>query len=230
MFASPRMSAKLAMNIAAELAKVDPEGAGTYAANAQAYAERMNALADEMAEALSPIMRAFNQSSGGYGQLGAFCFLIFNLLCAPCFAAMGAMKREMNSGRWTVFAIGYQCLFAYVVALIVFQTGKFLAGAGFVAGTAAALIDNAPPIGFVGQTLLAFAAIVCADLARSSSVCRRICCLSCSCRCFWAASSSASLRVASSSPASRSTFLRVVSPSSPSFVCWASRDFSCASA
>ncbi len=96
--------------------------------------------ADEKAEALSPIMRAFDQSSGGYGQLGAFCFLIFNLLCAPCFAAMGAMKREMNSGRWTAFAIGYQCLFAYVVALIVFQTGKFLAGAGFGAGTAAALI------------------------------------------------------------------------------------------
>jgi len=93
--------------------------------------------ADEKAEALSPIMTAFNESSGGYGQLGAFSFLIFNLLCAPCFAAMGAIKREMNNGKWTAFAIGYQCLFAYGVALIVFQLGKFLAGAGFGVGPAA---------------------------------------------------------------------------------------------
>ena len=94
----------------------------------------------DRAAALSPIMQAFDESSGGHAQLAAFCFLLFNLLCAPCFAAMGAMKREMNNGRWTAFAIGYQCVFAYVVALIVYQLGILLAGAGFTAGTAAALV------------------------------------------------------------------------------------------
>ena len=54
----------------------------------------------------------------GMSQLSAYSFLIFNLLCAPCFAAMGAIKREMNSAKWTTFAIGYQCLFAYAISLI----------------------------------------------------------------------------------------------------------------
>ena len=56
--------------------------------------------------------------------------MIFNLLCAPCFAAIGAIKREMNSAKWTGFAIGYQCVFAYVIALIVYQLGRVFAGAG----------------------------------------------------------------------------------------------------
>lgn len=56
-------------------------------------------------------------------QLAAYSFLIFNLLCAPCFAAMGAIRREMNSAKWTAFAIGYQCIFAYVISLIVYQLG-----------------------------------------------------------------------------------------------------------
>ncbi|MGN1133893.1 MAG: ferrous iron transporter B [Oscillospiraceae bacterium] len=55
--------------------------------------------------------------------LSGFSFLLFNLLCAPCFAAMGAIKREMNSGKWTAFAIGYQCVFAYAVSLCVYQIG-----------------------------------------------------------------------------------------------------------
>lgn len=96
--------------------------------------------ADEKAAALSPIMTAFNEASDGHGQLAAFCFLIFNLLCAPCFAAMGAIKREMNNGRWTAFAIGYQCVFAYVVALIVYQLGLMLSGAGFTGLTVAAFV------------------------------------------------------------------------------------------
>ncbi|MDD2648503.1 MAG: ferrous iron transport protein B [Eubacteriales bacterium] len=94
---------------------------------------------DEKAEALSPIMAAFDESSGGHGQLAAFCFLIFNLLCAPCFAAMGAMKREMNNGWWTAFAILYQCVFAYAVAFIAYQLGVLIAGAGFTLCTALAL-------------------------------------------------------------------------------------------
>ena len=69
----------------------------------------------------------------GLGQLAGLSFLIFNLLCAPCFAAMGAIKREMNSGKWTAFAIGYQCLLAYVVSLMVYQFGCFFTGA-FVGG------------------------------------------------------------------------------------------------
>ena len=54
----------------------------------------------------------------------ACSFLIFNLLCAPCFAAIGAIKREMNNAKWTWFAIGYQCGLAYIVALCVYQIGE----------------------------------------------------------------------------------------------------------
>ncbi len=73
-------------------------------------------------------------------KLAAYSFLIFNLLCAPCFAAMGAIKREMNSAKWTWFAIGYECLFAYAIALIVFQFGSLFTGNGNVIGTIAAVI------------------------------------------------------------------------------------------
>ncbi|MBR6353587.1 MAG: ferrous iron transporter B, partial [Oscillospiraceae bacterium] len=66
--------------------------------------------------------------SGGHGQLAAFTFMIFNLLCAPCFAAIGAIKREMNSRKWTWFAIAYQCGFAWVIAFIVWQLGRLFAG------------------------------------------------------------------------------------------------------
>ena len=62
---------------------------------------------------------------GGSGVAG-FSFLLFNLLCAPCFAAMGAIKREMNNGWWTAFAIGYQCAFAYAVSLIIYQLGTLI--------------------------------------------------------------------------------------------------------
>ena len=63
-----------------------------------------------------------------FSGLTAYSFMIFNLLCAPCFAAMGAIKREMNNGKWTWAAIGYMCLFAYVIALIVYQIGGLIAG------------------------------------------------------------------------------------------------------
>ena len=64
-----------------------------------------------------------------YTQLSAYSFMIFNLLCAPCFAAMGAIKREMNNGKWTAFAIGYMCVFAYAAALIVYRIGLLFTGA-----------------------------------------------------------------------------------------------------
>ncbi len=75
----------------------------------------------------------------GLTKIAAYSFLAFNLLCAPCFAAMGAIKREMNSAKWTWFAIGYQCVFAYAVALCIYQFGTVAAN-GFGIGTAAAVI------------------------------------------------------------------------------------------
>ena len=63
-----------------------------------------------------------------FGALTAYSFMIFNLLCAPCFAAIGAIKRELNHAKWTVFAIGYMCGFAYVTALIVYQIGGLFTG------------------------------------------------------------------------------------------------------
>ncbi len=64
----------------------------------------------------------------GMGALSGYSFLAFNLLCAPCFAAMGAIKREMNSAKWTAFAITYQCVFAYAVSLLIYQFGTALGG------------------------------------------------------------------------------------------------------
>lgn len=76
----------------------------------------------------------------GMGRLAAYSFLIFNLLCAPCFAAIGAIRREMNSAKWTWFALGYQCGFAYVISLIVYQFGSLVTGTGNVFGAAAAFV------------------------------------------------------------------------------------------
>ena len=75
-----------------------------------------------------------------FSALSAYSFLIFNLLCAPCFAAIGAIKREMNSAKWTWFAIGYQCGFAYAVSLIVYQIGSAVTGNLNVIGLIAAVI------------------------------------------------------------------------------------------
>jgi ferrous iron transport protein B len=77
--------------------------------------------------------------ASGFTALSAYSFLVFNLLCAPCFAAIGAIRREMNSAKWTWFAIGYQTVFAYAVALCVYQLGSLLTGGAFGAGTIAAL-------------------------------------------------------------------------------------------
>ncbi len=75
----------------------------------------------------------------GGNALSGFTFMIFNLLCAPCFAAMGAIRREMNSGKWTAFAIGYMCIFAYVVSLMIYQFGAWFIGKGSIIGTVFAL-------------------------------------------------------------------------------------------
>ena len=81
-----------------------------------------------------------NELSGGHAALAGYSYLIFNLLCAPCFAAIGAIKREMNNAKWTWFAIGYQCGFAYIISLIVYQIGLVFAGDINVVGFIAALI------------------------------------------------------------------------------------------
>ena len=70
----------------------------------------------------------------GMTKLAAYSFLVFNLLCAPCFAAIGAIKREMNSAKWTWFAIGYQCVFAYAVSLMIYQFGSLFTGSLNVIG------------------------------------------------------------------------------------------------
>ncbi len=70
----------------------------------------------------------------GMTKLAAYSFLVFNLLCAPCFAAIGAIKREMNSAKWTWFAIGYQCVFAYGVSLMIYQFGSLFTGSLNVIG------------------------------------------------------------------------------------------------
>lgn len=70
----------------------------------------------------------------------AYSFLAFNLLCAPCFAAIGAIKREMNSAKWTWFAIGYQCGLAYIVSLVIYQFGSLFSGNGNVPGVIVALL------------------------------------------------------------------------------------------
>ena len=83
---------------------------------------------DEGSPIWANVAADFDAFSGGHGQLAAFAFMIFNLLCAPCFAAMGAIKREMNNGKWTIFAIGYMCVFAYAAALVVYQLGLAASG------------------------------------------------------------------------------------------------------
>ncbi len=74
----------------------------------------------------------------GIGKLAGFSFLVFNLLCAPCVAAMGAIRREMNNAKWTAFAISYQCVFAYAVSLMIYQIGLLFVGAGSFLGALAA--------------------------------------------------------------------------------------------
>jgi len=97
-------------------------------------------LAFELVEEGSSQLAIIGQEFFGGSKLAAFSFMMFNLLCAPCFAAMGAIKREMNNAKWTIGAIGYMCGFAYVASLIVYQLGMFITGSGNILGTIIALI------------------------------------------------------------------------------------------
>ena len=98
----------------------------------------------EVAEDGEEMWSAFAEN---FTAVSAYAFLVFNLLCAPCFAAIGAISREMNNSKWTWFAIAYQTLYAYGIALIVYQLGSFFSGSGFGFGTV---------IGFLVLGLLIF--------------------------------------------------------------------------
>lgn len=82
----------------------------------------------------------WGQLAGSLSTVAAYSFLVFNLLCAPCFAAMGAIKREMNNTKWFFTAIGYQTLLAYVVSLCIYQIGNLFIGGGFGFGTVVAVL------------------------------------------------------------------------------------------
>lgn len=90
-------------------------------------------VAEDGAEIWTQLQRSFT-------PLAAFSFLVFNLLCAPCFAAIGAIKREMGNAKWTTFAIAYQTGFAYAVSFITYQLGLVAMGGGFGIGTFAAIL------------------------------------------------------------------------------------------
>ncbi|HIY00882.1 MAG TPA: ferrous iron transport protein B [Candidatus Blautia faecipullorum] len=92
------------------------------------------------AEVAEDGVEIWGQLAGSMSAVAAYSFLVFNLLCAPCFAAMGAIKREMNNTKWFLFAIGYQCLLAYVVSLCVYQIGALAAGGSFGIFTVIAFI------------------------------------------------------------------------------------------
>ena len=88
----------------------------------EALKSAVAAKADEETAGVAANLKA----SGAFSTMSALSFMIFNLLCAPCFAACGAIRREMNSARWTGFAIAYMCLWAYVVAFLVYQLGLWI--------------------------------------------------------------------------------------------------------
>ena len=86
------------------------------------------------------IMVLLPSMAAAFTAITAYSFLVFNLLCAPCFAAIGAIKREMNSAKWTWFAIGYQCGFAYVIALMINQFGNLFTGNANILGVIVSVI------------------------------------------------------------------------------------------
>ena len=97
----------------------------------------VNSGAAEIVEQGSAELALMGKEFFAGNKFAAFSFMIFNLLCAPCFAAMGAIKREMNNWKWTAFALGYMCVFAYAVSLVVYQLGMAFSGNGNVVGVIA---------------------------------------------------------------------------------------------
>jgi len=106
---------------------------GSLSSMASSFADTAMDLAEGASTELSMLGAEFFS-----GRLSGFSFLVFNLLCAPCFAAMGAIRREMNNAKWTFAAIGYMCAFAYAVSLIIYQIGTLIAHGTFTVWTAIA--------------------------------------------------------------------------------------------
>ena len=98
------------------------------------------ASADLAMEGDATMYRVIASEIFGGSALAGFSFMTFNLLCAPCFAAMGAIKREMNNWKWSVGAIAYMCVLAYSVSLIIYQLGSWIGGAGNTVGAVVALL------------------------------------------------------------------------------------------
>ncbi len=94
-------------------------------------------VAENGMEIWSNLASSFAET-GGSAAIAGYAYLVFNLLCAPCFAAIGAIRREMNSGKWTLFAIGYQCIFAYCAGLVIYQLAMAITGSPNPAGLIAA--------------------------------------------------------------------------------------------
>ncbi len=118
-------------------ATAEPEIAQTAPAEAESPAEEE----DEEKEVLGVAEKL--AASGTFTVAGALSFMLFNLLCAPCFAACGAIRREMNSARWTVMAIGYMCVWAYVVSMMAYQFGSWFATGTFGTGQLVSCIIGA---------------------------------------------------------------------------------------
>jgi len=95
---------------------------------------------DALALVEDGIFSGLGDVASAFTPLSGYSFLLFNLLCAPCFAAIGAIKREMNNAKWTWFAIGYQTIYAYAVSLSIYQLGMFFTGHGFNFGTLVAFL------------------------------------------------------------------------------------------
>jgi ferrous iron transport protein B len=111
---------------------------GTFGTLSQMLPEGVDLLSDIEGGTFANAIVIGREFFGG-SKLAAYSFMIFNLLCAPCFAACGAIRREMNSGKWTFAAIGYMCLFAYAVSLMIYQFGRLAQGI-FTPWTAVAIV------------------------------------------------------------------------------------------
>ena len=116
---------------------MSPRSVLTYICGGKAGFGQLYHFVGEVAEDGSEI---WSELAADFTQVGAYAFMAFNLLCAPCFAAMGAIKREMNNGKWTALAIGYMCAYAYVVSTIIYQIGGLITGElAFGIGTVVAI-------------------------------------------------------------------------------------------
>ncbi len=113
-------------------------------ANPEAAADLLGAMEGEVSN-----LSLIGQEFFGGSKLAGMSFLIFNLLCAPCFAAMGAIRREMNNGKWTAFTIGYMTVFAYAISLIFYNIGMLIATGVFTVWTALAFVVLAVLLYFI---------------------------------------------------------------------------------